>query len=175
MYPHVSSLVCGGAGPASTQRNKGWILWYSRERRPTGAGCWTRTRDGTLSCKDARAAYDTHQRQGMNVGFVHPVTQQTLKKKPNMLTPTSTQQHGTNQSGPSSKRISMLHQQPVRPAPGSALLLNLNPVLLLNSHAVECRFEHPFQVRCRLTSSCCQAADERSVNVSLTGCSNIIH
>lgn len=37
VYPHVCSLVCGGTGPGSTQRNKGWILSYSRERTQTGA------------------------------------------------------------------------------------------------------------------------------------------
>lgn len=39
VYPHVSSLVCGGTGPRSTHRNKGRILLYSREHRRTGAEC----------------------------------------------------------------------------------------------------------------------------------------
>lgn len=39
VYPHVSSLVCGGTGPRSTQQNKGGILPYSKEQKQTGAEC----------------------------------------------------------------------------------------------------------------------------------------
>lgn len=39
VYPHVSSLVCGGTGPRSTRRNKGGILPYSKEHKQTGSEC----------------------------------------------------------------------------------------------------------------------------------------
>lgn len=78
--------------------------------------------------------------------------------------------------GPSSKRISMLNMQPVKPAPGSGLLSNLNPILLkLSCCQTQKRTSFPGTLQLNeLFLSGCWTQHQISALLSLTGCSNTI-
>lgn len=106
VYPHVSSLVCGGTGPRSTQRNKGGILCVQERAQANRSRVRSRTREGNFYSMDGSdwqwlLWHDCYISLSSNKADIL-----TSNKK---LTSTSTWKNGPRTSnGPSLKWFSLL-------------------------------------------------------------------